>query len=118
MQDCSKFHLFKLSEIFTVLLLNINNLISVNKIKSINYNKKCQKSSLLRKRTPNKNVFLKDAESTVISVRLLPTIILVIPDDLCLFNPFIPNGLFYFHSSDWSISSIRGVWLFFYYHAL
>ena len=27
------------------------------------------------------------------------------------FNPFMPNGLLYLHSSDWYISNIRGVWL-------
>ena len=24
-------------------------------------------------------------------------------------NPFMPNGLFYLHSSDWSIFNIRGI---------
>ena len=28
-----------------------------------------------------------------------------------LLNPFIPNGLLYFHSSDRSISNIGSVWL-------
>ena len=28
-----------------------------------------------------------------------------------VFNPFMPNGLSYIQSSDWSISNIRGVWL-------
>ena len=27
--------------------------------------------------------------------------------------PFIPNGLFHFNSSDWSISNIRGIWFVF-----
>ena len=32
---------------------------------------------------------------------------------VCLFNPFMPSGLFYLDSLDRSISYIRGIWLVF-----
>ena len=32
--------------------------------------------------------------------------------DRFVFNPFLPNRLFYLHSSDWSISNKRDVWSF------
>ena len=31
--------------------------------------------------------------------------------DICIINPFMPNGFFYLHSLGWSISNIRGDWL-------
>ena len=40
----------------------------------------------------------------------------IAPDKMIIemiINPFMPNGLFYRHSSDRSISSIRDVWLLF-----
>ena len=37
----------------------------------------------------------------------------IVPLKCRLFNPFMPNGFFYNHSLDWSISNIRGVWLVF-----